>query len=86
MFDPRLPSTRSRHARRGDRHAQDAYTRWRDGIAGLDATQLAAPIGPRGSFADDPFGALVLHVSRETMHHGGEIGVLRDLYRDGFAH
>jgi hypothetical protein len=24
---------------------------------------------------------LALHVSRETMHHGGEIAVLRDLYR-----
>jgi hypothetical protein len=29
--------------------------------------------------------ALVLHVSRETMHHGGEIGVLRDLHRAGRA-
>jgi hypothetical protein len=25
--------------------------------------------------------ALVLHLNRETMYHGGEIGVLRDLYR-----
>jgi hypothetical protein len=33
----------------------------------------------------DQLGVLVLHVSRGTMHHGGEIGVLRDLYRDGFT-
>jgi hypothetical protein len=25
--------------------------------------------------------SLVLHLNRETMHHGGEIGTLRDLYR-----
>jgi hypothetical protein len=31
---------------------------------------------PRSAMA-----ALVLHLNRETMHHGGEIGVLRDLYR-----
>jgi hypothetical protein len=31
--------------------------------------------------------ALVVHVNREVMHHGGEIGVLRDLYarRDSLA-
>jgi hypothetical protein len=25
--------------------------------------------------------ALIVHVNREVMHRGGEIGVLRDLYR-----
>ena len=25
--------------------------------------------------------ALIVHVNREVMHHGGEIGALRDLYR-----
>jgi len=24
-----------------------------------------------------------VHISREAMHHGGEIGALRDLYRAG---
>ena len=28
-----------------------------------------------------PMAGLVLHISREVMHHGGEIGALRDLYR-----
>jgi hypothetical protein len=34
-----------------------------------------------GSVAEEPMAALALHLNRETMHHGGEIGVLRDLYR-----
>jgi hypothetical protein len=60
-----------------------AWARWRDGIAALDDDQLATPLGPKGGpFAADPLAALVLHVSRETMHHGGEIGLLRDLYRE----
>ena len=64
----------------------DAATRWRDGISALDDERLASPLGPKGGpFAEDPLASLVLHVSRETMHHGGEIGLLRDLYRDGFA-
>jgi hypothetical protein len=25
--------------------------------------------------------ALVLHINRETLHHGAEIALLRDLYR-----
>ena len=27
---------------------------------------------------------LVLHINRETLHHGAEIALLRDLYRCGF--
>jgi DinB superfamily len=62
----------------------DVYGRWRDGISGMDDDALAAPVGPKGAFySSDPMAALALHVSRETMHHGGEIGVLRDLYRAG---
>jgi hypothetical protein len=81
MFSPRyrLPPPTSSEA--AVALLADVYTRWRDGIAGLDDERLAAPVGPKGGpFAEDPFAALVLHVSRETMHHGGEIGVLRDLY------
>lgn len=60
----------------------EVWELWRDGLAGLGDGTLLAPIGPFGGwFADEPLAALVLHVSRETMHHGGEIGVLRDLYR-----
>ncbi|HEV7709561.1 MAG TPA: hypothetical protein VGP16_15290, partial [Asanoa sp.] len=60
--------------------------RWHTAITALDADGLARPLGPRGEyFAADPMAALIVHVNRETMHHGGEIGVLRDLYRAGLA-
>ena len=86
MFDPRYLDPVPGTATEAVAQLSDAYTRWRDGIASLDDAKLAAPIGPKGGlFADDPLGALVLHVSRETMHHGGEIGVLRDLYRERFT-
>jgi DinB superfamily len=63
---------------------ESACERWRAGIAALDDDALLRPLGPAGeNFADDPMAALVLHVTRETMHHGGEIGLLRDLYRAG---
>jgi hypothetical protein len=58
-----------------------SYQRWREGLAGVDDEAMMQPLGPIGGpFADDSMAALALHVSRETMHPGGEIGVLRDLY------
>jgi hypothetical protein len=77
-FTPPIPSSAA------DAVAQlhQVWRQWRNGVAALGDARLLSPIGPAGGmFADDPFAALVLHVSRETMHHGGEIGVLRDLYR-----
>src|SRR5688500_10254404 len=59
----------------------NSYQQWRDGLAALDDQGMMQPLGPKGGpYADDSMAALALHVSRETMHHGGEIGVLRDLY------
>jgi DinB superfamily len=61
---------------------EDAYHRWHTGIAGLDDEGLRRPLGPKGGpYAAEPMAALIVHINRETMHHGGEIGVLRDLYR-----
>jgi hypothetical protein len=83
MFDPRhvsaeLPGT----AVEGIGFLAAAYTNWRDRIAGLDPDALRAPLGRKGGpFADDPMAALIVHVNREVMHHGGEIGALRDMYR-----
>lgn len=83
MFDPgylpeRLPGT----ADEAVAFLDDAYRRWHDGITSLDEARLAAPLGPKGGpFAEEPMAGLVVHISREVMHHGGEIGVLRDLYR-----
>ncbi|WP_347404762.1 DinB family protein [Micromonospora sp. WMMD1102] len=59
-----------------------AYATWRDGVRGLGAAGLARPCGPaEGPYADYPLAALVLHINRETIHHGAEISLLRDLYR-----
>jgi hypothetical protein len=83
MFDPRYVGPIPGSADEAVARLMETSRRWRDGVAALDDDRLAAALGPKGGpFAEDPFGALVLHVSRETMHHGGEIGVLRDLYRD----
>jgi len=83
MFDPRhqpprLPGT----AAEALEFLERSYRWWVDGVLSLDDVALGAPIGPRGSyFADAPMAHLVLHLNREAMHHGGEIGLLRDLYR-----
>jgi hypothetical protein len=61
---------------------ESSYRRWRDGLLSLDEKAFLEPLGPRGAFfADQPMAALALHLNREAMHHGGEIGLLRDLYR-----
>jgi hypothetical protein len=62
------------------------YAAWITGVCGLDETALARPCGPaEGPYADYPLGALVLHITREVLHHGAEIALLRDLYRAGFT-
>lgn len=82
MFDPRhepdrLPPT----AAGGIAFLEDAYTRWHDAIAGLDEEAFSRPLGPKGAyFAAEPMAALVAHLNREVMHHGGEICLMRDLY------
>lgn len=57
------------------------YAGWIEGVRGLDPTSLAAPVGPaEGPWADAPMATLVLHISREVIHHGAEMCLLRDLY------
>lgn len=63
-------------------YLENAYRRWLDAVAGLSEKELLAPLGPKGAdFAELPMAELVLHLNREVMHHGGEICLLRDLYR-----
>ena len=58
------------------------YGHWMAGVRSLDAHGLAQPCGPsEGEFAEFSMAALVLHISREAIHHGAEILLLRDLYR-----
>ncbi|MGH3471362.1 MAG: DinB family protein [Nocardioidaceae bacterium] len=59
----------------------DAYAAWRTGVSGLGDAGLAEPCGPsEGPFSEAPIATLVLHINRETLHHGAEIALLRDLY------
>lgn len=83
MFDPRhVPSDLPGNAAQAVAFLEWAYQRWHDGIAALDDDGLRAPLGPKGGpYAKDPMAGLILHINREVMHHGGEIGLLRDLYR-----
>jgi hypothetical protein len=83
MFDDRhwpdrLPGTAAEALETLDR----SYRWWREGLLSMTEDEFLQPLGPRGSFfRDDSMFALALHLNRETMHHGGELGLLRDLYR-----
>ncbi|GIH08407.1 hypothetical protein Rhe02_64740 [Rhizocola hellebori] len=58
------------------------YLAWHAGISALDEAGLSAPLGPRGArFAQDPMAGLIVHISREFIHHGAEIALMRDFYR-----
>jgi len=59
----------------------DGYSAWDKGVRGLAAKGLAKPCGPAEPFPEASMAALVLHISREVIHHGAEICLLRDLYR-----
>lgn len=87
MFDPRLrPATLPATADDAVALLAESFRAWQDGVATLDDDALARPMGPRGAdYADQSLAALALHLNRETMHHGGEVGVLRDLYRSGLG-
>ena len=59
------------------------YRRWVDGVGTLGAAGLERAIGPReGEWAASPYADLVLHISREVLHHGAEVLLLRDLFRN----
>jgi hypothetical protein len=60
-----------------------SYAAWKAGVDALDEAGLARAVGPaEGPFSEYPMASLILHINREVIHHNGEIGVLRDLYRD----
>ncbi len=61
-----------------DRH----YDAWIDGVRSLGREGLDRRCGQyEGPFAEYPMAALVLHISREAIHHGSELCLLRDLHR-----
>ncbi|WP_410625277.1 DinB family protein [Amycolatopsis sp. cmx-8-4] len=60
----------------------ELYGRWIAGVRALDDGGLARPCGPaEGPYAAEPLATLVLHINRETLHHGAEVLLLRDLHR-----
>jgi len=57
------------------------YRDWRAGMAGLSPDGWAAPLGPSwGPYAESSTLDLALPVLDEAVHHGAEIGLLRDLF------
>ena len=83
MFDPRhVPTDLPGSAAQAVVFLEEAYQAWHDGVATLSDADLQRPLGAKGGpFAADPMAGLILHINREVMHHGGELGLLRDLYR-----
>jgi hypothetical protein len=60
-----------------------SYAAWKAGVDALDAAGLARAVGPaEGPYAEHPMATLILHINREVIHHGAEVALLRDLYRD----
>jgi hypothetical protein len=58
------------------------YRAWVAGVRSLDGDKFSRPCGPaEGGWADAPIATLVLHINRELIHHGAEVCLLRDLYR-----
>jgi hypothetical protein len=71
----------SLHAAEGLALLDHHHDAWLAGIRSLGAEGMARPCGPaEGPFAEYPMGALVLHITREVIHHGAEVALLRDLY------
>ncbi|MGN9806752.1 DinB family protein [Micromonospora sp. L32] len=57
------------------------YATWLAGVESLGEAGLARPCGEaEGPYAERPLAALVLHISRELIHHLAEVCLLRDLH------
>ena len=63
------------------RFLDEHHRNWRAGMTALSPEEWAAPLGPAwGLYAESNTVDLVLHVLDEVIHHGAEVGLLRDLY------
>ena len=70
-----------RHAREVPDFLAANYGAWRRHLVALDDAEWHAPLGPDwGPYAQDSTLDLTLHVLDEVVHHGAEVGLLRDLY------
>ncbi|MGQ7350041.1 DinB family protein [Quadrisphaera oryzae] len=58
-----------------------AHAAWTDGVRSLAPSAWARPVGEaEGEWAAHPMSSLVLHITREAVHHGAEVCLLRDLW------
>jgi hypothetical protein len=61
---------------------EKAYARWRRYLSAADDDGFFEPLGPGSrDWTNEPRTKGVLHILDEVIHHGAEIGVLRDIYR-----
>jgi hypothetical protein len=59
----------------------EAYAQWDKTLHDVDDAALDAKLGSiAGEYAEHTLASFVLHELDEVIHHGAEIGVLRDLY------
>lgn len=60
-----------------------SFARWKRYLTAADADRLFEPLGAeaRGDWTKEPRAKGVLHILDEVIHHGAEIGTLRDIYR-----
>lgn len=67
---------------------EKAFARWKRYLEAADADRLFEPLGKeaRGDWQKETRAKGVLHILDEVIHHGAEIGVLRDIYRAQRAH
>jgi hypothetical protein len=69
------------HAAQIPEFCERNYRQWREGIGAIDEERWGRPLGPKwGAYAESDHVDLALHVLDEVTHHGGEVGLLRDLY------
>lgn len=70
------------HADRALAMLDEKYALWLEGIRGWSMEDLMVPVGGAepAQWSHLPRLDLVLHISREMLHHGAELALLRDLY------
>lgn len=62
------------------------YASWRSAVEEMPNARLLEPLGADfGPLGEEPYSMAVLLVLYEFLHHGAEIGVVRDLYANGFS-
>jgi hypothetical protein len=78
IFADGLPGT----ALAGREMLERAQARWRGYVSATDSDKLLEASGPAaGPYSEYSRTAFVLHILDEFIHHGAEIGLMRDLYR-----